>query len=393
MPTGGIFLISCDTHTLTGSRGDEAMMTAIVDRVHTLFPAHQIIAAVSAPIAKAAASSRGFAIFPVWGRLLMPLHFWNSVRRHRPFAAVLMGADIMDGYYSPVEALRRLIAADVLARSGVPVALLGFSLNSGINPLVVMAFRCLHRDVRLMLRDPISLQRLREATGDARRGILVADTAFLLKPADNESLPATRWIAEQRSMSRTVLAVNVHPLLFPPLNRSNDIHRLCRALAGAMAEVSTGRQLSWLLLPHDDRPKVGDIESMSLLEQELAGCVLTWHNLKSPPDAATVKGLVAGVDGVVTGRMHLAIASFGSGVPVMALAYQGKFEGLMHHFEMPHWVKIDPACLGKDLDKNTLAAALSQFVDALPVLAKAVRARNPTINELAEKNFSGLVHE
>ena len=73
-----------------------------------------------------------------------------------------------------------------------------------------------------------------------------------------------------------------------------------------------------------------------------------------------MKGLVGLVDFAVTGRMHLAIAALGMEVPVVALAYQGKFDGMMQRFDLgqmvfdPHTFDLDAmyACCARLLGRR-----------------------------------------
>ena len=81
----------------------------------------------------------------------------------------IVGADIMDGIYVLRSSLRRSAIAAASARAGIDTSVLGFSW-SGKAPAT--ALRALRRagaaGVRLLLRDPASAARVRDA-GIARR--------------------------------------------------------------------------------------------------------------------------------------------------------------------------------------------------------------------------------
>jgi polysaccharide pyruvyl transferase WcaK-like protein len=88
---------------------------------------------------------------------------------------------------------------------------------------------------------------------------------------------------------------------------------------------------------------------------------------------------------VVTGRMHLAIGSLGAGVPVMCIVYQGKFEGLMSHFDLPSDALISVAELA---DISSATAKIVSFIDRTDALKEQVSARLPSVLEHSRRNFA-----
>ena len=70
-------------------------------------------------------------------------------------------------------------------------------------------------------------------------------------------------------------------------------------------------------------------EFRSILEPELQAST---RLIEEKCSARQVKAISGHCDLILSGRMHLAIASLGQGVPVVCLTYQDKFEGLMEHF-------------------------------------------------------------
>lgn len=74
----------------------------------------------------------------------------------------------------------------------------------------------------------------------------------------------------------------------------------------------------------DDQPLEDDRRAASALAADVPGAVIA-PDFKTPSEA---KSYIAGLDFFVGARMHACIAAFSSGVPVVALAYSRKFEGL-----------------------------------------------------------------
>jgi polysaccharide pyruvyl transferase WcaK-like protein len=93
------------------------------------------------------------------------------------------------------------------------------------------------------------------------------------------------------------------------------------------------------------------------------------------------------VDGVITARMHLCIAALGMGLPVAALTYQDKFQGLFHHFGLSEDWLLAPEQI---LAGNALEKMMLRFIDENAVLKRQVQARLPEVKRLAMLNFESL---
>lgn len=383
-----VIFVTGDTDQLIGSRGDAAMLESALCILDRSPSRPQVFLACASPKASRLARGMGRQVFEVWGGVLMPIYFVRSIAHIRPKAGLFMGADIMDGHYSAITSLRMLIAADLLAKSGVSSRFLGFSLNAKVPPLIKLAFRRLDKRVQVNLRDPLSLQRHRDIAGDT--GQLVADTAFLLTPsaAGLDAANALHWVSAQRAQGRIVLGINFHPLLFRKSVAATQTAKLAASLSQAMAIVQHSSAVSWLLVPHDDRVETGDIAALATLNGQLPPQVREHaYCIAAAPAAGELRTIAGALDGVVAGRMHLAIAALGQGVPAFTFTYQGKFEGLMQHFQLPQWVVIEPNAA---TDATMLAAAMLKFIDQLPTLRLQVRNKLPSVLTAAGATFRGL---
>ncbi len=383
--SNSVILVTSEVHTLTGARGDEAMTRAIIAELNDAIANVQVHTSTATSFAADTARAMGMIPFDVWSGVRMPFAFLADLRRLRPSRGVLIGADVMDGYYSPVESLRRVIAADLLAKSGAATAFTGFSMNDSPSPWLRRAFRMLDKDVVVNLRDPLSHKRFEAFTGV--RAHVVADVAFLLEPAgaSDACRSAVAWIQQQRHSGRCVIALNFHPMLFDVPTRSTSVARLQKALLSCMQRATSVDSVSWLLLPHDDRHGIGDVVPLAGLHSALpASQQVHVHLVELPPPAAAIKELAGMCDGVITGRMHLAIAALGGGVPVMALAYQAKFAGLMQWFHLPDWLLLDPV---KVSDEAVLWPSVQRFVAERAALRDTVLARLPDVKRAAHANF------
>ena len=380
-----VLIIPADADRLTGSRGDEAMLAGACAMVEASLGAVPVLVASTGGDADTQARRAGLRPLRVWGGLGMPFAFRRRLADARATRGLVMGADIMDGLYSPVTALRMIVAADLMARAGMRTDFLGFSLNARPAPVVCLAFRLLDPAVAINLRDPGSWRRFGRPTG--RRAMLVADTAFLMAPQllQPPAAEAAQWVDHQHGAGRLVLAVNFHPMLFhdgPPIAQAL---RLSAALLTAMHTITEQHDVSWLLLPHDERAAAGDLAMLADLQGRLSDPERLWtYHLQHPPPAAQIKALMGRVDGTITGRMHLAIATLGQGRPVLAFAYQGKFSGLLRHFRLPPWLAMDP---DEALDAFELTARIEHFIEALPRLTHQVREQLPGVVAQARATF------
>ena len=400
-----LLIIPCDPWTVMGSRGDQAMIAGVVDTLRERIMAGTIpnsaagasgldvaivVASQSAAFAVQQAGHRALRAWPV---AQSELHYCvGRLRDYAPHVCVVLGADTMDGFYSPSSTLRLICLADLMARSGVRTCILGFSFNRKPVRQIAYAFRHVSPLLHLNLRDALSLERFeRTAQAPAR---LVADAAFLMHPDASTVKMAgvRRFVASQQAAGRQVLGINAHPMLF--MGRSGGpsgdrVARLQQALVHALADLLRQRPVALVLLSHDDRSGHGDAAFLRSLHDALAP---EWADrVLLPPcqmNAPELKAAASLMHGVVSGRMHLAIAALGSGVPVAALTYQDKFEGLFAHFGLDgQWLLSGEAAL----QHTVLANWLLQFHDALPALSRQVRQRLPDVLRLAARNFDDLL--
>ena len=283
---------------------------------------------------------------------------------------LVMGADVMDGYYSPIHSLKMIISADLMARCGVKTIFLGFSFNNQPTSLLKLAFQRLHPKVKVNLRDSISMTNYQNFT--KRVGNLVADTAFLLtpQPVSVAFKAVSDWINQQKSLDRQIIVINYHSMLFKD---RTGMAQLESSVKSSLEKTSSRYKLSWLLLPHDNRVQAGDIIAMKKLYTTLTGEQNDNIFLVSvPPAAVEIKEIMGEIDGVIAGRMHLAIAALGRSKPVMVFSYQGKFSGLLAHFALPNWLELDPI---ESCQQNFLISRFNQFILELPQLQQQVAAQ------------------
>ena len=385
-----LVLLPSDPWSIHQSRGDEAMIEATVGELKRTYPDLETYIVTATSVASADVRAMGFKPLEIWRQPFSYETVAQELSLTRPDFGVVLGADVLDGYYSPVDAARMLLVADLMAGFGAKVSVLGFSFNSRPAKALREVFRLLDPGVVLNLRDAISLQRFDDFA--RKRARLVADSAFMLTPrADTvavKQIAAT--VARQRAQGRKVFVFNIHPMLFKKPEPAK-LERMIELAADAMTRLSRQHNASWLLLAHDYRPGIADDNCLRPLAARLKPALGEHvHHVEQVLSAGEIKAVVGLVDGVITGRMHLAIAALGQGTPVAAITYQDKFQGLFAHFGISEQLLLSPA---QFLVGDSFEAFLLNFLGTYKAAGEQVRQMLPEVMELSRANVAPLLDD
>jgi polysaccharide pyruvyl transferase WcaK-like protein len=379
-PSSSVVILTPAPLYLTSSKGDEAMLLSTIANIRGLYPGAEIIAATASDLADTRATSLG--IRP--SRILEQWDLASCARAlasHAPAHVFVIGADVMDGGYNPSFSLRLIALGDLARRMGARVTFLGFSFKKTPYARLGAAFDLVHKDVEFFLRDPASYERF--SRNNNATGRLSADIAFLIEGTDSEQ---TRdyidWIGAHRSAGRRVIGVNIHHSLLTP-DRRDETERLVSAFARMLDQIRSSRPVAFLLLKHDFGEVSGDHHCLGPLYKQLEDASGSVRLQGDELSAREIKRLVKELDGVISARMHLAIASLGSGTPVFGLNYQDKMEGLFSHFQLGEEVY---AGVDAVLDMSVQGKML-RFVEDAPVLREKVTSRLEHVQALSRSNF------
>lgn len=293
-----------------------------------------------------------------------------------------IGADVLDGVYGAGSSLKRLRLLSLNRRLGGQVRVLGCSWSETPAPEVAEFLRKAPW-LDVLARDPISQGRMSRAIGREVR--LVADLAFLMKPEARAegARKAIDWIRGKKAGGATVLGVNLS---------GHTIRKLPDRSTAPVAETLS----RWLeddpdrvivLLPHDVRPGyAGDLKVLAELRDRLSERHADRiYDPEGNLDAWDLKAMAGEVDLVMTGRMHLAIASLGMGTPPLCTVYQGKFEGLMQHFSLSG-LTVSP----EDLLTPALGERLGAVTREAADYSARIKAALPGVQKLSRSNFDGI---
>lgn len=384
-------VIPCDPWSVGGSRGDEAMIFAIIQKFRALYP--------DAPISIVSADKNGENYiknlpFPnvlcsfSWQGKWPIYNIYTDLLDNKVSDVILLGADCMDGFYSPFVSLTLLALHSLFSRTkGVNSHLMGYSFNNRPYRPICKAFNNLDGNVCINLRDPISLQRFKKHT-HADAG-LVADVAFLLVPDSNFDGYAKlrKWIdLRHQAGGQYVIGFNFHPML-QKYENTKGVKKDALNMAIILADILHRNQnIHFVLIPHDDRSKLTDNLMLDTISNELTRIGLAERFYYDPKvyRASQIKAICGLIDGLVSSRMHLAIAALGQGKSIMATTYQGKFEGLFQHFDLPQDYLMAP----KDFISHNMVDCFFKYVDHLPQLTLKVQNKLNQVIELSNKNFA-----
>jgi polysaccharide pyruvyl transferase WcaK-like protein len=162
----------------------------------------------------------------------------------------------------------------------------------------------------------------------------------------------------------------------------NGESRLVDAYAAAFENLADeGAGISVVYVAHDGR--ASDLRLGEEVRERLPERLRARFHLQRPAPAAALKGLCGALDVALSGRMHMAIACLGQGVPVACQPYQGKFEGLFEHFGLEGHV-LSPH---RFLDAEGLTHDLRRLLERSGEIRARISARLPHVLALAAANF------
>jgi polysaccharide pyruvyl transferase WcaK-like protein len=376
---GHAFLIlPGDPDAPTGSIGDMAMFTGLMQALRKMHPeatftlvgthAHQVCIPQIGMVEVVAA----------WTGSDGAMAFDALVRKHR--ALFVLGADIMDGMYGAALVCRLLAYCNHAVQIGIPSTVLGFSFSQTPRAPAVHAFKHVHPKVRLNIRDGRSLTRFVAATGT--RAHLAADVAFLMAPADRTVGEVEAWIEKMRDTGRTLVGVNLSTHALDKVIKRMGNEGLVAAVAEQLLGIGKRENLAYLLIPHDVKPRSGDILLLGKLESVLLQAGFAQVRYTAQDDPARIKALVGQLDLVLTSRMHLAIACLGVGTPTLCVSYLDKFEGLYEHFGL----STDDLLPGVDIEISELGRHLSQSLQRRLAARQQIANKTPAVLALSRLN-------
>ncbi len=298
----------------------------------------------------------------------------------------IIGADVLDGYYSDQRSYLRLNLAVKAEQLGLTTTLLGFSYNDSPGKLALQAMRQLGQKTRICVREPVSRKRINSLIDHPTEQ--VADVAFLLEPESPSDPQITSWLSTSHAAQTPLIGINaVMTTSFfsdkRPESQKAYVQFYVDLITAVAAEHSDSQ---FLLIPHDYRPNgTGEGPLLEHLYYQLPADVRDrTRMLNGRYSAAQIKWITGQLDFIVSSRMHLAIASIGQTTPVFCFEYQGKFQGLFELIKQPDMLATMESIL---LEPDRLIRVILENIQRAPQLRAQINSVLSDIMALAERNF------
>ncbi len=198
----------------------------------------------------------------------------------------------------------------------------------------------------------------------------VPDTAFLLDPAEGDQ--SRRLAAVRRE--RPVVGISVSHQAY---NRAPSREDYLDAMATlALHAIEAGMHV--VLLPnelHFKRAAEDDEGISRMIEERVRGGHCETVVTREMP-GEEIKGVIAQFDAIVAARYHSIIAALSLGVPVLAIGWHHKYEGVLGRFGLTEWL-----CTVTELGTDELIGKFDRLWAERETIRKEIEARLTGIRE------------
>lgn len=247
--------------------------------------------------------------------------------------------------------------------------------------------RVLNRAYRVTARENITYNYLNKL--GVKQGVLkeTSDMAFLLNPVDRirtKEILDTEGITETDSL---VLGVSVSKLIedrFAKNNPNNALGSFAQQLAVLIDDVIEKHDMRVIFVSHVTGPtpeKDDRLAAERVFEQMQHKDRAKVIEGNYRPDE--LKGIISTFDMLVGARMHANIAALSTGVPLLALRYSQKTDGIMQLFNMGAFVaNIDT------LSIEELASGIDKVITQRKPISKQLGNTLPSVRSESMKNVA-----
>lgn len=238
-----------------------------------------------------------------------------------------------------------------------------------------------------MLRHAAGITLREDVTRDRVEGLglemeTTADVSFLLE-ADKAA--AAELLARREVGDRRLVAVSVSPILERRFESAHPQSSFAETVAGALDEVFADQPITLLFVPHVVGP--AERQDDRIVARKVAARLATEHLLvEDDLQPAVLKGLIAHCEVLLGARMHANMAALSQGVPLLALAYSHKTEGIMSSFGQGDMI-VD----GEDLTQAGLVTRIRDLLDQRGSRAAQIRSHHDEVIGRARLNIDRIV--
>ncbi|NVK56124.1 MAG: polysaccharide pyruvyl transferase family protein [Alteromonadaceae bacterium] len=372
---------------ISGSLGDTAMQTAVGQTLKAAGIGKMTLL-VHDEKERAQFERIGYRVINVGGlfKPVIPMSVIRSLRQvfEECTDLIVIGADVLDGKYSPSKSLRRFQLAGAARRHGLRAGVVNFSFSDKAVPALCDKLRKLDflDDITLVSREPVSAGRISKVLG--REVPASADLAFLLSPTPATEEPVAGIAAKVeawRAEGRKIIAFNINATR---LRKTPDAD-LARSLGTALDRLCTEIPAAVVFVPHDYRKGSNDEALAKMIAAEMTS--QAYYMPDRHYISSDAKAICKMADLTVTGRMHCGIASLGSGTPALFWDYQGKVEGLLNLAGTPGQTFTEDDMI----DPDRMVARIAEALEHAPANRAAIAERLPGIKAMSRSNLNFIL--
>lgn len=362
-PTYDLAVLASDGR---GNIGDQAMLEAIWEH----FPGRILIIAESATAVQLPKTEEHRVFVTLVPGALSAFSLLRGRRRRQLWALLaqcrgigVIGADVMDGLYSPSASIVRASIVAAAQKHGLSSRIFGFSWSDTPTMGAVWALQnAAARGVRILPRDPISRKRL-DSNG-VQPTIPSADLVF--------AETSVREVIDVDTTEPYAL-INASGLIAQGKDLTQDYLRLIEHVRHL--------GLKPVLLPHVLRDLDDDLAALRRIYEAADPKPVLISRQLAPQE---IRFLASHAAFVVTGRMHLSIMSLNMGAAPFTLATVGKVEGLFELVAAPELV-LSPT---PGFSRHLIQAVPD--VRTLELLSTRISPHLSAVRRLSQENFAGL---
>lgn len=288
----------------------------------------------------------------------------------------MIGADTIDGTCGVAPAMRQLDLMAAACARGVPVYAI-FSFRANVMEPILDQLKRLPA-VNYLLRDDLSLDRFQQQTGLAARAFPDLSFFFTARSRAEGVQHAQQRIDHMRRDLHPILGVNFAEHSFRSFHDDHDHDQRQAFVTSVMTQLAGAYpQAGFVLLSNDSRSwtnHISDDEFSDIAEDWIQTALGAGRVVKMDRQALYADNIavLAQLDGLVTGRMHLSYAALRAGTMPIILMGEGrgysssdKVRGAFRkHLGSDRGVVADTTRLGA-----TVVELLSEQADIGPRLA------------------------
>lgn len=299
-----------------------------------------------------------------------------------------LSGDMLTDDYGPLIGYSHFLPLLQALALDCPVIVCAQSIGP-FDKLLPLARYVLSRSQLITVRDSISIEYLKSLQETAITPEKTADLAFLLPAASPGRITELLTKEGIQKKSRHRLGVSVSALVTNNTNRyleKGSTNDSLAVFAQALDSVVDSLDVEVILVPHVFGPRPGNDDRK--VGKKLAA--LMKHDplcLEGEYRPEELKGIIADCDTFVGCRMHANISALDSLVPVLAVGYSHKTEGILADLGLAEW------CLSiHDLELNNFRNAIIRLIQEASTYRQLLADRIPAARRLAEKNIDSAIH-